>query len=203
MRRLIFTIFAIFMCLHQLGAQDIPLFEYGIEWGSTSTLFTSRHQNYTSDEGYRINEDHSGWTFLGGGYFCINLGFNVTRWLNVGVNTGYAAISEERRAIPLTARATAYPKGINSDGMLYFIDGGVGFTDYRNPQKTCMLLSAGTGYHLALSRLVGLNFICKIRMATDHPDIFDIDSGEKVPAYRIRENIANYWSLNFGLALDF
>lgn len=201
-RKLLISLIALIACT-AARAQDIPLFEYGIEWGSTSTLFTSRHQNFTSDEGYRINENHSAWSFVSGGYFTVNLGFNVTHWLNVGINTGFAGIAEGRRAIPLTARATIYPKGIENDGMLYFLDGGIGFTDYRVPSKQCLLFAAGTGYHLELSRLVGLNFICKVRAAVDHPDIIDIDSGELVPVGRIRENNALYLSLNFGIALDF
>lgn len=204
-RGLLISVFAILACIPAIaaGPQGVPFFEYGLEWGSSSTLYTSRHQNYTSDEGYRINESHSGWTFVSGGYITVNMGLNVTRWLNVGINTGYAGITEGRRAIPLTARASFYPKGIDSDGIMCFLDGGVGFTDIRVPSKTCTLFSLGTGYHLAFSRLVGLNFICKLRLASDHPDIMDIDSGEKVPTGRIRENIANYWSLNCGIALDF
>lgn len=203
-RRLIIS-FLLILCAPVLAAaqNDMPLFEFGIEWGSTSTLYSSKHQNYTSDEGYRINETHSGWTFMGGGYFTVNLGVNATRWLNLGINTGFAGITEGRRAIPLTARATIYPKGMSNDGILCFFDGGVGFTDYRQPSKTCTLLSAGTGYHFAFSRLMGMNLICKIRFAGDHPDIIDIDSGKTVPSGRIRENKAGYWSLNFGIALDF
>lgn len=182
---------------------SVPFFKYGLEWGTTGTLYTTMHQNYTAEEGYRVDDNRDYWTYISNAFFLANIGFNITERLSLGVYSGYSGISTENRIIPLTGRASFYPKGIASDGMVCFLDGGVGFKDIKNPSAVCMLGSLGSGYHLALSRSVSIDFLANLRYALDHPEIIDPDSGKAVPSGHIRRNNASYCSINFSIAINF
>lgn len=202
MRRIIIiSLLLLASCALSHAAQ--PFIRYGVEWGSSGTLFTAKHQNYTVGEGYRVDENHAGWTFIGNAQILADLGVNITPHIAVAAYTGMAGIAEGFRVIPLTMRGTYYFKEMDCDGMLCYFDGGVGFKEIRNPSKICTLLSAGTGYHVALSRSVSLDFLFSARASLDRPDIVDPDSGRKIPESSIRLDQASYYSLNISIALNF
>ena len=181
----------------------IPFIRYGVEWGSSGTLYTSKHQNYTVSEGYRVDDNHAGWTFIGNAQVLANIGVNITPRIAVAAYTGLEGISKDFRVIPLTLRGTYYFKDMDFDGMLCYFDGGVGFKGIRNPSEICTLLSAGTGYHMALSSSVSLDFLLSARASLDSPDIVDPDTGRALPESSIRLNQARFYSVNISIALNF
>lgn len=166
-------------------------------------MFQSKHQNYTVGDGYRVDDNHAGWTFIGNARILANVGVNVTPHIALAAYSGLTGISKDFRAVPLTLRSTYFIRGMDCDGLLCYVDGGVGFKNHRNLSDVCTLLSAGTGYHMALSRSVSLDFLISARLTLDSPDIFDPDSGKVIPAGNIRVNSARYGSLNLSIALSF
>lgn len=177
-------------------------FRFGIEWGGCSTLYTAMHQNYTVEDGYRVDENHAGGTFIGNAQMLANAGVNITPHIALAAYSGLTGISKDFRVVPLTLRGTYFFKDMHCDGMLCYLDGGVGLK-CKNLSDICTLLSAGTGYHLALSRAVSLEFLACVRLTLDRPDIMDPDTGKAIPAENIRVNNARYGALNFSVALSF
>lgn len=203
-RHIIISLLLLASCIPALAGQPgIPFLRYGIEWGSCSTMFTARHQNYTAVDGYRIDENHAGWTFIGNAQVLANVGVNITPHIAVATYCGFSGITKGQRVMPLTLRGTYFFHEMDCDGMLCYFDGGIGFKDYRDLSNICTLLSAGGGYHIALSRSVSLDFLLTARACLDQPDIFDPDTGNPVPRSNIRLNYADYCSLNISIALNF
>lgn len=166
-------------------------------------MYTSKHQNYTVSEGYRVDDNHAGWTFIGNAQVLANIGVNITPRIAVAAYTGLEGISKGFRVVPLTLRGTYHFKDMNSDGMLCYLDGGVGFKETRDPSEICTLMSAGTGYHVALSSSVYLDFLLSARAGLDSPEIVDPDTGRTIPESSIRLNQARFYSVNISIALNF
>lgn len=206
MKRLLLLLNIILLASVQMHAgnrEGAPLLRYGLEWGTTGTLYTSVHQNYTAEEGYRIDEYISEWTYISNAFVSANFGFNILPGFAAGLYAGYAGLTSDRRMFPLTLRLTCTPKGYDNDSFTSYIEGGFGFTDIKHLAARCTLASGGVGYHMALSRSVSIDYLASLRFAMDHPAIIDQDSGITVPTSSIRLNNVIYLSLNFGIAVNF
>ena len=206
MKRILSYIFILLFASSQMQAgnrEGAPLLRYGLEWGTTGTLFTALHQNYTAEEGYRIDENISEWTYISNAFVSANFGFNIRPGFAAGLYAGYAGLTRGRRMFPLTLRLSCTPKGYDNDSFTSYIEGGFGFTDIKHLSERCSLASAGAGYHMALNRSVSIDYLASLRFAMDHPVIIDQDSGIAVPTGSIRQNNVIYLSINFGVAVNF
>lgn len=203
--RYILVIILLAACSSAAAARS-PLLRYGLEWGFTPTLLASYHFNYISDEGYRVNDQGGGGYFAANGSILAHFGVNVTETFSLSLLSGAVGISEGNRVFPAMLRVSAYPKGVSSDGIFIFADGGVGFhADNPNTptKKNAVLASLGGGYRFALSRSISFDLLASLRGAYDHASILNPDGPGYIPEQNIRRNNAGYIALNISAALTF
>lgn len=185
-----------------------PLFRYGLEWGFTPMVYETCHLNYLVEEGYRVDDSSSDVMFTPNAVLLAGFGVNVSNNISLGIYSGYAGLSEENRVIPLSFRATWFPKGVTSDGMLYYADVGTGFhihiSDRIEPDRSpATLVGIGTGYHFSLTSSIGLDLQIGFRESFDHALILDPDGSGYISGRNIRRNNAAYSALNMSIALTF
>lgn len=183
-----------------------PRVRYGLEWGFTPTLFQSWHLNYISNEGYRVDDNDGGFSFAGNGIVLAEAGVNVSDHLALALYGGYAGLSKGNRVFPLLLRASLYPGGMTRDGLFCFAESGAGFhssTPSATTLPAAVLANAGGGYHLALSRSIGLDFQLSLRGSFDHTLIKDADTGDWIPDADIRRNETRGYALCFSIGLSF
>ena len=193
------------LCGTRAGAQA-PRVRYGLEWGITPTFIRSQDINYISAEGYRVDEDTSGFDFFANGYILADIGVNINDNAALSLYAGYAGLSDNNRVFPLLLRLSAFPKGMTTDGIFLYAEGGVGFhsaTPGAGTLSSAIIADTGWGYHIALSRSIGLDFQMGLRASFDHVHIKDADTGEWVPDADIRRNDARYYALCFSIGLNF
>ena len=68
---------------------------------------------------------------------------------------------------------------------------------------TTLLGAVGTAYRIAALSWLDIDFLLNFRFLSTRPDIFDPDTGEKIKAEDIRVSSASYYSINFGIAVNF
>lgn len=201
---------AILTAIALLGGIDAragaPRIRYGLEWGVTPTFLQSWHFNYISGEGYRVDDSGRDHPFTFNGFVYAHFGVNVTDALALSLYGGYAGLSKGNRVFPLLFRASMYPKGMATDGLFYFAEAGAGFHAAKQSAPSlpaAALANAGAGYHLALSRSIGLDFQLSLRGAFDHQRIKDADTGNWVPDADIRRNDMRAYALCLSIGLSF
>lgn len=185
-----------------------PLFRYGLEWGFAPMVYETHHLNYIAGEGYRVDDNDSGASFAANATLLAGFGINLSDHVSMGVYAGYTGLSDENRVLPLSLRATWFPKGVTSDGFLCYADVGTGFhvhiSDRIEPDRTpAKTAGIGAGYHFALTRSIGLDLQMGFREAFDHALILDPDGSGYISGRDIRRNNAAYSALNMSIALTF
>ena len=183
-----------------------PLLRYGVEWGYTPMAYEAHHLNYIAKEGFRVDDNDSGGKFASNASLLVDFGVNLTDNFSLGLYFGYTGISEDNRVLPLSMRMTWFPKGITSDGFLCYAEAGAGFHMPRLDvpgRPAAFLTGAGAGYHLALSRSMGLDFQIGLRESLDHALIPEPDGSGYVSGQNIRKNNAAYSALNITIGLTF
>lgn len=183
-----------------------PRLRYGLEWGCAAAFYQSRDINYITHEGYRVDDDYKGLSFEGNGHVMAEMGINLTDRLAVSVYGGYAGLSEGNRVFPVLLRACLFPEGMTEDGLFCFAEAGPGFhssTPSTTTLPAAIIANAGGGYHIALSRSIGLDFELSLRGAFDHKLIKDADTGDWVPDADIRRNATRTYALCLSIGLSF
>ena len=182
------------------------LFRYGVEWGYTPMVYEAHHLNYIAREGFRVDDNDSGGKFNSNALLLMDFGVNLTDNFSLGLYFGYAGLSEDNRVLPLSMRMTWFPKGITTDGFMCYAEAGAGFhLPWQDVPKrnAAFLASAGAGYHLALSRSMGLDFQIGLRESLDHALIPEPDGSGYVSGQNIRKNNTAYSALNITIGLTF
>lgn len=185
-----------------------PLFRYGLEWGFTPMLYGTSHLNYIVEEGYRVDDNSSDIMFTPNAVFLVGFGVNVSENISLSIHTGYAGLSKGNRVVPLSFRATWFPKGVTSDGLICYADIGAGFHIHISgriePDRSpATMAGLGTGYHFSLTRSIGLDLQIGFRESFDHALILDPDGGGYISGRNIRRNNAAFSALNMSIALTF
>lgn len=207
MRNAIFSICAAIALLTGIDARaGAPRLRYGLEWGNASAFYQSSHLNYITYEGYRVDDNDSGFSYVGNGHVLAELGINLTDRFAVSVYGGYAGLMKGDRVFPLLLRATAYHHEMTEDGLFCFAEAGPGFhssTPHNTTLPAALMADAGCGYHVALSRSIGLDFQLSLRGAFDHTLIKDADTGEWIPDADVRRNETRAYALCLSIGLSF
>lgn len=179
------------------------LVTYGLEWGYSAKIYDVHHFNYRSeDEGYIIDEEDAGVNYATNALMLVNVGVDVSRTVNVSVHTGFAGISKGQRVHPLSLRLTFAPKGCHNDGILMYLDGGMGFRGFTL-QNNVKIAKLGCGYRWALGRRVNMDLLLSGQGCHDQPVIWDKYAQIHVKNENIRLNRAGYISVNLTVALSF
>lgn len=187
------------------GSEFLRRLQLGIEWGYSQSVFKYHHYNIISNEGYRIDEKSEGFYFNANGMLLANIGYDLSDRFNIALYSGYAGFSDESRVLPLSLRLSVFPGStIYEDGFYSFIEGGVGLK-FKNLQKqeSSFFASVGEAYRIKLSPYFNLDFILSLRVVFDKPIIYSPDGSGQVDKHNIRANNAQYYALNFSIALNF
>ena len=181
------------------GAAFAGGFRTGLEWGSSTLLVHGYHYNYFTAERYRINEEGSRFVPHFNAYVNAYAGANVSDNLSAAACIGFSGLEEGKRIFPVFLRTSWHPKGVDNDGLYFTIDIG----SCMERAGTTLIGAVGTAYRIAALSWLDIDFLLNFRFLSTSPDIFDPDTGEKIKAEDIRVSSASYYSINFGIAVNF
>lgn len=206
MRKLLTIIALMYISLSAVHAQDhgqkgSARFRFGIEWGYSLSLLNSYQYDYIDpSEGFRV--DKSGTKLQGSSNALIatSVGVEFARHFGASLNAGYAGISQARRIFPLSLRETVYFKSYDQDGILAYIEEGLGFhaKDMAHPTY---LAKTGTGYRFVLTPRSCMDFILSFQLSTDHPPIYDSHTMSYISKDNLRRSDALYTGINITVAI--
>lgn len=184
---------------HFARGAKVNRFVYGVEWGYTSSLFNIYHNNYLSQEGIRVDEKGFDFDYSSNGHVLAGVSYAFARRYEAGAYLGFIGVSQDRRLVPVSLRATYYFDSYLSDGFFSYLDGGAAFGENQN---VTLIGKLGGGYRMKLSEHFCLDFLLSFHICSDHPKIFYTDD-QQITGDDLRRNDATYGGLNFSLALRF
>lgn len=182
----------------------VPRVCAGIEWGADIQILSAHKYNYVSHEGYRVNEKWSGGDYNLNAYLLANISVNLGENFRLGVYGGIGGLTSGQTMVPLTLRASLFPKGMGEDGFLWFAEGGTGFhinKDYAPHQGPCGIVQLGGGYRYMLGNQSSIDFLVKTRTIFDKPLIKDPDGNGYVKD--VRYSAGEYMAICFAIAINF
>ena len=184
------------------GQEGSARLSYGIEWGYDALVLDAYHYNYLdAADGFRIDDEAVKPMYYSNGHAEFHLTMEFARRWALGLHAGYAGIRQRTRIFPLALRSTYFVESFRNDGQFLFLEGGAGFHEMRKNLSPFGRL--GYGYGAVLSRRNSIDFSASLRVAADHPPIYD----SSIPGYVAEENIrrsdALYGAILFSVALNF
>ena len=201
MKRAILLIISIICLYNSAGA--VKRFHIGAEWGATLTPLTFHHFNYMDEAiGFRI--DDQGWEGGRALNACASLvlGLDLGRKINLSVLGGVTGLPGGRRAVPLSLRMSYMPRGVASDGLFAFIEGGANFVWHPVPSSGAFARTGGA-FRLMLDSHSSMDLHLCIRNTYDHPRVWDELEERYIQKRNIRRNNAWYCAFEAGIALNF
>lgn len=175
---------------------------FGIEWGYDVTFLEYHHYNYMdASDGFRIDEKDLDVLFYSNGHATAHLTLEFARRWALGINAGYAGIQQRTRFFPVALRSTYYLGTYSTDGQFVFLEGGAGLHETR--QTISPFGRTGYGHRIVLSEGKSLDLAASLRVAFDHPPIYDASISGYVPEANIRRSDALYSALCLSVALNF
>lgn len=191
-----------------MSAQDTDntwKLHFGVEWGYGHGIYSYRHINIISQEGYRINETAHEYFGKPKGQILAKIGYDIHEKVNMTLCAGWSGLSDACQAYPLLLRVSFSPKGLYNEGFFTYIDGGIGFRSevegYSRP--VIPMFDGGEGYRLWLTPNFCLDVMLSLRAAFDSPLVKDPEGPGTVQKENIRHNVAEHYSINMSIALSF
>ena len=184
------------------GQEGSARLSYGIEWGYDATVLDIYHYNYLDAvDGFRIDDKAAKPMLYSNGHASVHLTLEFAERWALGRHAGYAGIQQRTRIFPVALRSTYFLESFHEDGKFIFIESGAGLHEMRSNISPYGRL--GYGHRLALSRRNSIDFSASLRIAADHPPIYD----SSIPGYVADENIrrsdALYGAMLFSVSLNF
>ena len=201
MKRIAVIIVLVSCSLESAYADERPpkRFTFGAEWEYMSSFHYGFHHNFFSQEGYRVDINHSSFGYEGNGGVYLHCGYNVRNSLNISLYSGFMGIYDLGRAIPISIRVTGYfNENARADRWLGFIEAGSGVNIKKNPQMLA-IGKVGGGYRISLSQTTKLDLLVSYRMSLTHPYV--IYDGYEVQHEMINRNNAYVSALTLGISL--
>lgn len=184
------------------GREGSARLSYGFEWGYDATVLDVYHHNYLdARDGFRIDDDAVKPMFYSNGHVTAHVTMEFAKRWALGLHAGYAGIQQRTRFFPLALRSAYYLDSFRTDGQFLFIEGGAGLHETRKTVSPFGRL--GYGYRAVLSHRSSIDLSASLRVAADHPPIYD----SSIPGYVADENIrrsdALYSAVCLSIALNF
>lgn len=184
--------------------RDYPRFTFGIESSMAVDFLDYFHSNFISFEGDRI--DVKGFVSKPhiNGQFLVHGGVNLSGNLNLSLYTGVIGAGRGGRVYPLSLRLSWY-SGTDPlrNRWIVFGSAGGGFGALKIPTRISAECRLGGGYRISLNRIAKLDFLVALQEIYTHPEVYEEDAGDYVPADRLRRNNIFCSALTFGIALTF
>lgn len=185
-------------CAHA-GEKPLKRFTFGAEWEYMSSFHYGFHHNFFSQEGYRVNINHSSFGYEGNGGVYLHCGYNLSNNWNLSLYSGFMGIYDLGRAVPVSMRVTGYFKeNVKADRWFGFMEAGSGVCIKKNPQMLA-IGKAGGGYRISLSHTTKLDLLVSYRISLTHPYV--IYDGYEVQHEMINRNNAYVCALTIGISL--
>ena len=184
------------------GREGSARLSYGIEWGYDATVLDAYHYNYTDPtDGFRIDDKAVKGMYYSNGHVMANLTLGFARRWALGLHAGYAGIKQRTRFFPLAVRCTYYMDSFRTDSQFMFAEGGAGFHETRKAISPYGRL--GYGYRSVLNKRSSIDFSASLRVAADHPPIYDNTKPGYIPEENVRRSDVLYGALMLSVALNF
>lgn len=180
-----------------------PRFTFGLESSYVLTFLDYSHFNFISADGDRRDVKSMSAGAWSNGQILLHGGVNVSERVNVSLYTGYSGIFVRERMIPVSLRVTwFYGRDPMRNRWMTFCSAGAGF---NNPdlKRISAEGKAGGGYRISLNRHVKMDLLMAFQEVYTHIRAFEYDTGNYVPADRLRRNDTWISAFTFGIALVF
>ena len=178
-----------------------PRFTMGVEWSYVATIQHGWHNNFYTQDGYRINDSDNEFIYHSNAEAYLNFGYNLNENWNIAMYLGIEGIYNLHKAIPISVRGTYFFGNEHmSDRWFTYIDLGSGI-GLKEPLQEILTGKAGGGYRISLSPSTKLDFIASLRMTYTHPYIIYDD--EFITMDKVNRNNSFISALSFGMALTF
>lgn len=201
MKRLAIYIFALLMPITVSAEERSQKLTFGTEWGYIHTFYSGYHNNFFSQDGWRVNERDQGLCSYSNAEIYLHIGYNLSDNWNLSAYAGYTNICTINHCIPVSLRATRYFKeNAKGDRWLTFIDLGSGITARKHPQEI-LTGKVGTGYRISLSEGTKIDIIASFRMNYAHTDIIYENTG--ISFEKINRNNFYAGAASIGISLTF
>lgn len=175
---------------------------FGAEWGYTVSVSNTYRMNYIHpQDGFRVDREGTDLYLSSNAFADIFTGLEFHRHYGVSLHAGLAGIRQSRQIVPVSLRETYFFNAFDSDGVMAYIEEGVGF--HTNGERQSYLMKIGTGYRIALGSHESLDFGLAFRAVTDHPPVYDSDLKDYIPDEFMRRSDALYTSINISVSVSF
>ena len=179
-----------------------PNVSYGLEWGYTGSFLRNVRYSYICSDGYRIVDNSAGFNYFSNGSVLANVGLDVLPKLNVSVYSGLIGVWSDRWMVPVELRLRFCPAGLYSDGFICSLGTSANFPT-KVLRETCMRVSAGAGYRVAVFKDISVDFVMSVGYSTDHDQIRDAISGAIVTSSNISHNDSGYLGISISAGINF
>lgn len=184
------------------GQKGSLRFRYGVEWGYTISISNSYHYDYIHPEdGFRVDRKDTDFYAYSNAYANLNTGVEFLRHFGASLHAGFAGIKQERRMVPVSIRESFFFNGYDSDGVLAFIEEGLGI--HGSEDRLSYFAKMGAAYRIALGARESLDLGLSFQAVTDHPPVYDNDTNDYVPDEYLRMTDALYGSINLSVSIHF
>ena len=197
LRLFIALIFSCLCCLSR--GQEIT---WSVEWGTAATFYTHHDYQYTTLDGHHIDEHYYDTQTHLHGLMTARVGIQASRRLNLSLGTGWQGLQREIRCMPVSLRATLDLGDPQKNGMLTFLEGGIGITeDFKG--KAGDFAKLGMGYRIPLGYGVQLRFLAALQASLCHPQLFDIYDNITVDDNHLEYSDRSAGAVVINMALEF
>ena len=198
--RLRLFILLILSCLCRLTqAQEIT---WSVEWGTAATFYTHHDYQYTTLDGYHIDEHYYETQTHLHGLMTVRVGIQASRRLNLSVGTGWLGLQRGIRCLPVSLRGTLDMGDPDRNGFMAFAEGGIGLSE-KLEKKSGDFARIGTGYRIPLGYGVRLRFMAALQASVCHPQLFDIYDGIVVDDSHLEYSDRTAAALVVSMGLEF
>lgn len=176
---------------------------FSIEWGYTGTFIHKYHNDYVdSTDGYRIDVRDTDYLLYSNAFMQAGVSFETAEHYALALNFGFDGVFQERRMFPVTLRFSYFFRSLHEDGIFAMAEAGKAFVFDGNDIEN-NIARLGGGYRISLSSKHSMDVKSFFQICTDHPDIYNMNLGQKVQPIYVNCSDSFYGALVFSVALNF
>lgn len=185
------------------AAEPPEWMQFSVDWGYSQQLYSIKHFNYITDDGYRVDEEEQGFTPYPNGRVGGSVSFLLSDRFTTGLAFGYLGCGSKERMYPILLRAAWYPNTYFLDGFFAHIDAGTFIPSSNYSKHPSLIGEVGPGYHVVLGGRFSVDFKADFRVSYTRPPIHRADGTGYIEERNIRRNNAVYCALDFSIAVNF
>ena len=174
-----------------------------LEWGFSGTFLSYHDLHYKTLEGYHMDPRFFDNDFHSHGFLGVQLGFGLSKRLQLALCTGYYGMQYDIRSVPVGLRGTwDFAARPGARGMAGFAEAGIGFSD-ENGRKNADYARLGSFYRILLGAGVRLKFLVAGQFSLTHPIPYDPFDEQFVAPERVGRSNRICVGVSVGTAIEF